>query len=43
MVFYREALSIPVFANGNIIYHEDIQRCLDETNADAVMTAEGRI
>ncbi|KAI9257679.1 dihydrouridine synthase-domain-containing protein [Sporodiniella umbellata] len=37
----KEALRIPVVANGNILYYEDIQKCIDYTGVDAVMTAEG--
>ncbi|RVD92066.1 trna-dihydrouridine synthase [Tubulinosema ratisbonensis] len=39
----KSVLNIPVISNGNILYHSDIQKCLDYTNCDGVMVAETHI
>lgn len=36
----KEALKIPVIANGNLIYNKNIKECYEFTKADGVMIAE---
>jgi tRNA-dihydrouridine synthase 1 len=36
----KAAVNVPVFANGNILYHSDIKECLAFTGADTIMSAE---
>ncbi|KAI0706093.1 dihydrouridine synthase-domain-containing protein [Cytidiella melzeri] len=39
----KESVTVPVIANGNLLFHSDIENCLAATGADAVMSAEGNL
>jgi tRNA-dihydrouridine synthase 1 len=36
----KEFVTVPVISNGNIVTYGDVMRCLEQTKADAVMSAE---